>query len=53
MNRITLVGFLGKEAEVKTTTNNKQYAILSVAYVVDLKAVSILELKYRSGSRHG
>ena len=31
MNRVTLIGFLGKEAEVKTTTNNKQYAILSVA----------------------
>src|SRR5260370_35305733 len=30
-SRSSVIGFVGKEAEIKTTRNNKQYAILSVA----------------------
>lgn len=30
-NRATLIGFLGKDAEVKTTRNNASYTVLSLA----------------------
>jgi single-strand DNA-binding protein len=30
-NRATLIGFLGKDAEVKTTRNNAQFTVLSLA----------------------
>ena len=30
-NRATLIGFLGKDAEVKTTKNNASYTVLSLA----------------------
>lgn len=30
-NRATLIGFLGKDAEVKTTRNNAAFAVLSLA----------------------
>jgi single-strand DNA-binding protein len=30
-NRISLIGFTGKDAEARTTTNQKAYAVLSVA----------------------
>ena len=30
-NRVTLIGFLGKNAEVKTTRHNAAYAVLSLA----------------------
>ena len=31
MNRATLIGFLGKDAEVKTTRNNASFTVLSLA----------------------
>ena len=31
MNRATLIGFLGKDAEVKTTRNNTSFTVLSLA----------------------
>jgi single-strand DNA-binding protein len=31
INRATLIGFLGKDAEVKTTRNNASFAVLSLA----------------------
>jgi single-strand DNA-binding protein len=31
MNRATLIGFLGKDAEVKTTRNNAPFTVLSLA----------------------
>ena len=30
-NRLSIIGFLGRDGELKTTPNGKQYAILSVA----------------------
>jgi hypothetical protein len=30
-NRATLIGFLGKDAEVKTTRNNASFTVLSLA----------------------
>ena len=30
-NRVTLIGFLGKDAEVKTTRNNATFTVLSLA----------------------
>ena len=30
-NRISLIGFTGKDAETRTTTNQKAYAVLSLA----------------------
>jgi single-strand DNA-binding protein len=30
-NRVTLIGFLGKDAEVKTTRNNASFTVLSLA----------------------
>ena len=30
-NRVTLIGFLGKDAEVKTTRNNASFTMLSLA----------------------
>jgi single-strand DNA-binding protein len=30
-NRVTLIGFLGKDAEIKTTRHNASYAVLSLA----------------------
>jgi single-strand DNA-binding protein len=30
-NRVTLIGFLGKDAEVKTTRNNSSFTVLSLA----------------------
>jgi single-strand DNA-binding protein len=31
MNRATLIGFIGKDAEVKTTRNNASFTVLSLA----------------------
>ena len=31
INRVTLIGFLGKDAEVKTTRKNASFAVLSLA----------------------
>jgi single-strand DNA-binding protein len=31
INRVTLIGFLGKDAEVKTTRNNASFTVLSLA----------------------
>ena len=30
-NRVSLIGFLGKDAEVKTTRNNASFTVLSLA----------------------
>ena len=31
LNQVSLIGFLGKDAELKTTNNNRDFVILSVA----------------------
>ena len=31
LNQVSLIGFLGKDAELKTTNNNREFVILSVA----------------------
>ena len=31
LNQVSLIGFLGKDAELKTTNNNRDYVILSIA----------------------
>jgi len=31
LNQVSLIGFLGKDAELKTTTNNRDFVVLSVA----------------------
>jgi single-strand DNA-binding protein len=31
LNQVSLIGFLGKDAELKTTTNNRDFVILSIA----------------------
>ena len=31
LNQVSLIGFVGKDAELKTTTNNRDFVVLSVA----------------------
>jgi single-strand DNA-binding protein len=31
LNQVSLIGFLGKDAELKTTNNNRDFVILSIA----------------------